>query len=423
MTNEAEIMASPESARQFPEALRAEKRVDLACLPEQLRRLFEGLQDSVGGCLGDLAVKIYSLPERCVLELIQNADDCTYQGDIVPQLLLLCSQTYMWFQYNEVGFRPQQVQSLCDIGQSSKLGLSNTTGQKGIGFKSSFLVSNSPPVLSKPLFFRFNALDDHPLARVTPLPLDDDDTHSLPQDIPGSGTAIYLPFSTKISLCKLSTDNIPAATMLFLRRLKRIQVRTETPLGWHDLLVLEIVRDPLPGDHTEAVEKLRSQGIFCSLQAVKVGDQPKEWFWVCHQEVEIESSQECQLVVGLTLAFPVTPSPQMVFATLPVAALGFRFAVNADFELTTSRQEVDCCSFLNLQIRDHLVQLWVTSVGKLPPLLQHCWNYIPDTSNPLVEAVRFGPHLRPQCVQSSTRFPSSQLQAQVVFCQQPPCGV
>ena len=46
------------------------------------------------------------------------------------------------------GFREADVRSLCDLGASTKKDVNSSIGRKGIGFKSVFMVSDTPHILS-----------------------------------------------------------------------------------------------------------------------------------------------------------------------------------------------------------------------------------------------------------------------------------
>jgi len=49
---------------------------------------------------------------------------------------------------NEEGFSYDNVVSICSINDSTKIGDNKTIGQKGLGFKSVFLTSDTPIIIS-----------------------------------------------------------------------------------------------------------------------------------------------------------------------------------------------------------------------------------------------------------------------------------
>lgn len=63
-------------------------------------------------------------------ELLQNADDCGY-GASEPSFHVALSASTATFSYNERGFRPRDVVSLCSLAVSTKSG-DEFLGHKGL---------------------------------------------------------------------------------------------------------------------------------------------------------------------------------------------------------------------------------------------------------------------------------------------------
>ena len=91
---------------------------------------------------------LYSKKSHFILELIQNADDNEYVEGTVPQLTFKLAPGRLVLVNNEIGFSERNVQVLCSVGDSSKAKKSGYIGEKGIGFKSVFTVSNAPEIHS-----------------------------------------------------------------------------------------------------------------------------------------------------------------------------------------------------------------------------------------------------------------------------------
>eukprot|EP00947_MAST-08B_sp_MAST-8B-sp1_P002414 g2414.t1 len=104
-----------------------------------------------------LAYDLYSKETHFLLELVQNADDNTYEVskptlrfDVGLEAIVVCN--------NETGFESRHVEALCDVAKSSKgAGGSGYIGQKGIGFKSVFTVSHRPEIHSNGFHFALDA--------------------------------------------------------------------------------------------------------------------------------------------------------------------------------------------------------------------------------------------------------------------------
>lgn len=73
---------------------------------------------------------------------MQNADDNNYSAGVEPTLVFILHSNGIVVLNNENGFSDKNIRALCDVGNSTKKGLSSGyIGKKGIGFKSVFRVS------------------------------------------------------------------------------------------------------------------------------------------------------------------------------------------------------------------------------------------------------------------------------------------
>jgi HSP90 family molecular chaperone len=116
--------------------------------------------------LEQLAKGIFEHAHHYIFELIQNADDNSYAPDAERFLKFDLlendptdapgSQGCLCVLNNETGFERKDVQSLCDIGMSVMTGnRQGYIGEKGIGFKSVFLISDRPHIVSNGYSFHF----------------------------------------------------------------------------------------------------------------------------------------------------------------------------------------------------------------------------------------------------------------------------
>ena len=80
---------------------------------QNLQREFERSMDW-------LAKDIYSKDSHFICELIQNADDNEYAEGIRPHLHFTVGTSYLEVQNNERGFRPKDVEALCNINKNTK---------------------------------------------------------------------------------------------------------------------------------------------------------------------------------------------------------------------------------------------------------------------------------------------------------------
>jgi HSP90 family molecular chaperone len=106
-----------------------------------------------------LAKNLYNSRARFVFELLQNADDNHYtkaraNGD-VPFLSFQVYPRRIVLECNEDGFTKENLVAICDVGKSSKTGAQGYIGEKGIGFKSVFMVAWKAYIQSGDFSFSF----------------------------------------------------------------------------------------------------------------------------------------------------------------------------------------------------------------------------------------------------------------------------
>ncbi|CAK0888036.1 unnamed protein product [Prorocentrum cordatum] len=360
------------------------------------------MQSSLQASVRELALGVYSQPDRFLLECVQNADDCDFEDDVEPQLHVTCRPgEYFWMQWNERGFQPEDVRAVCDIAKSTKRSSARAaTGCKGLGFKSYFLVSGTPHVLSLPFLFRFDAAAEVPLPHLTPWPLSQEERQALPRQVPDSGTAVYLPVRDG-DACALGVPRLPPVVMLFLRRLRLVSIWDVKSTPGHE------TRLRLPRA-CSAIDDRREEfdgGLEVSVEVTAVeGDGPEtfsEQRFLLFRSVTADGVVEAAFprraparvseTAGAAREDAADALPGRLgghgalplCVTLPVADLGFAFAINGDFELVASREEVDRSLTRNLSLRRALTALWLRAVGGTPELRGSVWDLLPGpVSNP-----------------------------------------
>ena len=89
-------------------------------LDEQGQSIINNLQGMIERSLEKLSKDLYSNQGHFVLELIQNADDNQYPSDCMPTLRFVISAQRILVCNNEIGFQPNHVDAICNIGKSTK---------------------------------------------------------------------------------------------------------------------------------------------------------------------------------------------------------------------------------------------------------------------------------------------------------------
>jgi hypothetical protein len=120
---------------------------------------FDKLRPKLDRAIQHLSEDLYTEDIHFVLELVQNAEDNDYRDGVTPFLRFVRREGVLLVQNNETGFEEKHVRALCSIGESSKTKALGYIGEKGIGFKSVFRVSDEPHVVSNGFSFRFHRQD------------------------------------------------------------------------------------------------------------------------------------------------------------------------------------------------------------------------------------------------------------------------
>lgn len=110
-----------------------------------------------------LSNEIYSTDGRVFEELIQNADDNTYPTESHPKLFFYLENSntpILWMAMNECGLTDENVKSICSLAESTKSNDKLTIGEKGIGFKSVFRITQTPQIYSKQFSFSLSSDPD-----------------------------------------------------------------------------------------------------------------------------------------------------------------------------------------------------------------------------------------------------------------------
>jgi len=116
-----------------------------------------------------LADDIHTKKPHFIFELIQNAEDNEYKNDVTPKVKFILTSDCLIVQNNETGFKEENVQALCYIGGTTKTNKSlGYIGEKGIGFKSVFMVADEVQIFSNGFQFRFKYDKNDPLTMLIP---------------------------------------------------------------------------------------------------------------------------------------------------------------------------------------------------------------------------------------------------------------
>ncbi|THE64272.1 ATP-binding protein [Salinadaptatus halalkaliphilus] len=200
---------------------------------ESLQEEKLGLSESFTRSLDLLATGLFTRQGQFFYELIQNAEDCTKEGEETTIEIILRPDAVI-FRNNGEQFSKEDIRNLCDVGRTQKKSQDENIGFWGIGFKSVFRVTDSPHVLSGEYQFKFDreywqddgvdrTLDEIPW-RVTPIWVPDS-----PVESSDDWNTFHLPYiddSYKQRVLE-GVDQLENRLLLFLEDIKEIRVVDE----------------------------------------------------------------------------------------------------------------------------------------------------------------------------------------------------
>jgi len=313
-----------------------------------------------------LAREINTKRPHFVLELIQNAEDNYYEEGISPRIRFVINQNELIVQNNESGFEEKNVWALCGIGETTKRDKSmGYVGEKGIGFKSVFMITESPHVFSKGFQFKFEYEKDNPISILIPKWVAE-----VPEHVNTKETNILLPLRNEVrNEIHGYIGQIHASLLLFLPKLRVIEIEDKV-LGKSE----EITSRDYNGT-TEIKQGPKESRWRTERKHVRVPDSVEE-----SRRKDIHETE-------IVLAFPVkgdgsaeTDQEQDVFAFLPIRKYGFKFIVQADFLLPVGREDIVKDSPWNRLLRDSITSVFLDAIERFKTdekIKYTFFNYIP----------------------------------------------
>lgn len=346
--------------------------LDIDSASDMVKEGARNLQTQLNNALKLLSDDLYSKKSHFVLELVQNADDNHYAPDVTPHLTLQVTPSRLVIVNNEMGFTEANVTAICSVGASSKSKQkSGYIGEKGIGFKSVFTVSDAPEIHSNGFHFKFDrTVEGNLLGYVVPHWCEP------PADVQPDCTTIILPAAKTYEFGPDTLVDLDARLLLFLNKLRQLTLvhngqRVTYRRGDRaEFSTLSATRDVEPGEpQSDEMHYVRAELTF-----------PMKDRFADEKRPGIERST-------VVLAFPVDatgaakPEPTShVFAFLPIRQMGFKFSIQADFILSSSREEVLTDRPWNQLLRAGVAAVFssaVESFKKSEPLALSYLKYLP----------------------------------------------
>ncbi|KAK3187921.1 hypothetical protein Dsin_027482 [Dipteronia sinensis] len=294
---------------------------------------------------------------------VQNADDNMYPENAEPTLTFILQESGITVLNNELGFSARNIRALCDVGNSTKKGSgAGYIGQKGIGFKSVFRVTDAPEIHSNGFHVKFD-ISEGQIGFVLPTVVSPCNIAMLSRlaskdpillDNSCWNTCIRLPFRSELSegiiinnIIAMFSDLHPSL-LLFLHRLQCIVFRNML----NDSLIV-----------------MRKEMVGNGIVKVSCGEEKMTWF-VASKKLQADVMRSDVQTTEIAIAFTLQETngnyrplldQQPVFAFLPLRTYGLKFILQGDFVLPSSREEVDGNSPWNQWLLSEFPGLFVSA--------------------------------------------------------------
>lgn len=262
-----------------------------------------------------LSEQLYESPNHYLLELIQNADDNSYENGVIAGLTISWEKDSLRIDCNETGFSPKNVDAICRIGQSTKAGPSHSAGyvgEKGIGFKSVFKVADVVWVASRHYSFKFDK--NQQLGMIAPIWVSPE---AFPGGIRYGYTSFHMQLSASANKQNLMEEihSLQPTLLIFLRRLRRVDIKITGLPGWN----LETT-----------LSRKDESGVDTKISTLSQGNKSLRYLIIKKivPDLPPEPSRPGISKTEVVLAFPFDRgepylTPQHVYAFLPIRHYGF----------------------------------------------------------------------------------------------------
>ncbi|KAI3906203.1 hypothetical protein MKW92_001613 [Papaver armeniacum] len=302
------------------------------------------LTEDLHQAVKNLAAELYAKDVHFLMEIIQNAEDNEYSDGVKPSLEFVMTTTditatgapaTLLVCNNEKGFSSKNIDSICSVGRSTKKGHRERgyIGEKGIGFKSVFLITVRPYIFSNgyQIMFSEDPCPQCNVGYIVPQWVEEHPTVAEIQQVYGSArslptTIIVLPLKPdKVHPVKQQLSSIHPEVLLFLAKIKRLSVR-------------ESNKDPKLNTLCEV--SISSETEFVSRKNVNAESYTLH---LSAEENSTSSEEECSYYMWRQ-RFPCKTGKQIRLVSTHFYQLRwlriFPFIIQADFVLASSRETI-----------------------------------------------------------------------------------
>ncbi len=294
--------------------------------PREFLELLRNVRKTSKDAMGDRAYKSFldliqkagTSSDRCINELLQNADDCEYSQDVEPSLEIAADDSRIVVKTNEKGFKANNVRAITAIGESTKELLlgehvsGETIGYKGVGFKSVFAIADSVEIHSGGFDFIINATEP-----TIPRPAECVELQS--------GTTMTLKLKKNFQFRPLREEEV-LRRCICLRRLKHIKI-----------FDCEVLISDEENSFRSVVVNGSEHGFYMCEHEFYIHDVPVVQSRKTAGNIRVTRCQKVRCYVPTK----INAKAYKLYCGLPTEVIACAsLIIDAPFELTTSRQEV-----------------------------------------------------------------------------------
>lgn len=286
-----------------------------------------------------LAKNLYASSARFVFELLQNADDnCFKKASAHAQDPYIAFSLYsdrIIVDCNEDGFTYANLKAISAVGQSSKSGSQGYIGEKGIGFKSVFMVAWKVTIQSGDFSFFFkHRRNEQGLGMIRPIWVEPAET--LPRNMTRMTLLLHDIDQEEQRLqhetIRRQLSDLQESLLLFTQNLKEIRVafyddniRLKRRISFSVQEVDASRRNLVKRTNTNGNETITHQLYHVTTRAVYNLSKNENRTYLAEED-ETNAYARSKVVLGFRLSDFWIPmeSYQSVYAFLPVREAGFK---------------------------------------------------------------------------------------------------
>ncbi|CZR67299.1 uncharacterized protein PAC_17198 [Phialocephala subalpina] len=297
--------------------------------------------ESSGRLTDSFTRDVYSDESRFLHEMIQNADDKGFTrakaSCVEPYIQFAISPDSIVVESNQDDFTVDDVDTICEMGNSNKKLEAGKIGEKGMGFKSVFKVAWKVQIESGPYSFFFKYRRDKDPGWYMTTPIYEEPVMSDADAI--TRITLSLHDSAKSDMSKYF-DRLPTKSLLFLRDLKIIKVTDNRQNTSHSNCIWS----------TDREDKERNSEFLRITEERTDRPMKTHLYHVVRTPVPGMPNHELRQNINQTLvelAFPLDDvhylpviEDQAVYAFLPMRNGGFKFLIQADFIMQVNREDI-----------------------------------------------------------------------------------